>query len=220
MLTGKAKTDYQREYMRRRRAAAEATRIDAEFMSAVKNHDIREATEIALEQLRFIKHAELESSDAFKDMFLAFWKEYGDAVRITHPELLGELHKLLPAYRGGQMRAYRGDTFKNHKLRVYGASWTTSLEVATDFAIEHATWFRDGGVLLETVAPADAIICALCQFDDEFNEAEYVVNPHRLRDVRVVQRFSQNAAFDALARQREDEGEEGVRSRLASFYEP
>lgn len=204
------------------KAALTAThaRIDAEFMSAAKNHDVRGATERVLEKLSFTAQTELEPSDAFKNEFLAFWKEHGDAVRLAHPHLLSELHKFLPAYRGGQMRLYRGDTFKNYKRRVYGASWSASREVAMDFAIEHATWFEDGGVLLETVAPADAIVCALCQFDDEFNEAEYVVNPLHLRDVRAVQRFSYYAAFDARARWDKDEGEEGVRPRLASFYEP
>ncbi len=202
-----------------RERAAEAAQIDAEFESALKRHDVREAIETVMETLSFTAHTGFEPSDVFKNAFLAFWKEHGDAVRLSHPHLLSELHKLLPAYRGGQMRLYRGDTFRNYKRRVHGVSWSASREEATDFAIEHATWFKDGGVLLETVAPADAIVCALCEFDDEFNEAEYVVNPLRLQDVRMVRRFSYHAASDARARRNKDERDEGVRP-LASYYEP
>jgi hypothetical protein len=63
-------------------------------------------------------------------------------------------------------------------------------------------WLRDGAhlrdanksansVVLETIAPADAIVCAPGQIDDRYREQEIVVEPRRLGKVNVVERFEQ-----------------------------
>jgi hypothetical protein len=48
-----------------------------------------------------------------------------------------------------------------------------------------------GSVLLETLAPAEAIICAPALLDDRYGEKEYIVDRRRLTFVNVIDRFPQ-----------------------------
>jgi hypothetical protein len=48
---------------------------------------------------------------------------------------------------------------------------------------------RDGSQIIETLAPAKAIICAPALIDDDDGEAEYVVDWRRLRKVYVLECF-------------------------------
>ena len=43
-----------------------------------------------------------------------------------------------------------------------------------------------GSILLETMAPPEAIICAPAMFGDRYAEQEYVVDRRRLTGVKVV----------------------------------
>ena len=83
----------------------------------------------------------------------------------------------------------------NRQRRTYGVSWTESIEVARQYA-ERGLWrtFKGGSVLLEAMAPPEAIVCAPAMFEDPYAEQEYVVDRRRLTGVKVVQRFSQLGA--------------------------
>jgi hypothetical protein len=46
-----------------------------------------------------------------------------------------------------------------------------------------------GSVVLETLAPPNAIICAPALLDDRYAEEEYIVDRRRLTLVKVIDRF-------------------------------
>jgi hypothetical protein len=56
---------------------------------------------------------------------------------------------------------YRGDSWINRSRCTYGPSWATSIEVARTFAEGTGCTSVGGSVVLEAMAPADAIVCAL-----------------------------------------------------------
>ena len=133
-------------------------------------------------------------SEEIRTCFLWPWLTYGNALRNVVSDdkvLLNGLRALLPSYNGPPKRLYRGDSFYNRKRRTYGCSWSADKEVAEAFARGIYQTFNGGSVLLETVAPPAAIICAPSLIDDSYAEDEYVVDRRRLAHVRVIARFSQ-----------------------------
>jgi hypothetical protein len=65
----------------------------------------------------------------------------------------------MPGYKGEALRLFRGASALERRRRVYGISWTSSLSMAEDFAEGYRVW-STGRVVLETVAPPEAIIAA------------------------------------------------------------
>ena len=129
-----------------------------------------------------------------KEYFLQKWIRDGDAIRDEFRKdrfLLPVLRTLLPPYEGPAVRLYRGDSAFNRRRRSYGMSWSAHREVAERFALGIWRTFKGGSVLLETVAPPEAIICAVHLHDDNFKEAEYLVDRRRLPLVKVLARFSE-----------------------------
>ncbi len=65
--------------------------------------------------------------------FLRFWLRNGDAIRNEASDdliVLDALRVLLPAYEGGEVTLFRGETSSNLERRTYGMSWTPSRELA------------------------------------------------------------------------------------------
>ena len=109
-------------------------------------------------------------SAEFQSWCFQLWLCSGDHLRdLTNGAnvLAAGLRVLLPPYTGPALTIYRGDSWFNRCRRTYGLSWTTSIEVARHFASD-TMWrtFVGGSVLLETMAPADAIVCAPGLTDD------------------------------------------------------
>lgn len=134
-------------------------------------------------------------SAEFQSYCFDLWLRHGDHLRdLTNGAnvLAAGLRVLLPPYTGPTLMIYRGDSWFNRCRRTYGPSWTTSIEVARHFASD-TPWRTcvGGSVLLETMAPADAIVCAPGQIDNRYGEREIVVEPRRLGKVNVVERFEQ-----------------------------
>ena len=125
---------------------------------------------------------------------------------------------LLPPYRGPAVRLYRGAGACERRHHSYGMSWTTDATAAERFALVRQQQHWNGGsVVLETLAPAAAIICAVdyqkpftvetlnrhCpelspqeiqEFVDDpgfHNEREYIVDSRRLGAVNVIRRYAQ-----------------------------
>jgi hypothetical protein len=117
---------------------------------------------------------------------------------------------LMPRYRGPAVRLFRGAGAGERRRRSYGMSWSADVSIAERFARERQVW--DGGsVLLETLAPPAAIICAVTYpkpFTEEdiarirrehphshitefHEEREYVVDRRYLNSVTVVCRYPQ-----------------------------
>jgi hypothetical protein len=127
-----------------------------------------------------------------RDGFVWVWADLGDSLRAaaaTDLELINALRVLLPPYDGPALRLFRGDGAINRRRRAYGASWTTSPEVAEAFAVNRSVDYPDGTVLLETEAPAGAIISATWLLHNDYGEFEHVVDRRRLQRVRVLKRF-------------------------------
>jgi hypothetical protein len=80
------------------------------------------------------------------------------------------LRVLMPAYKGPEMKLYRGASALERRRRAYGASWTSSLSAAEKFAQDYRVW-PGGSVVLETVAAPEAIISAV-EYPPPLTEAE------------------------------------------------
>jgi hypothetical protein len=129
--------------------------------------------------------------------FLAFWKISGDSVRQgigNDIVLINALRCLLPPYEGPPMMLFRGDSLWNRRRRTYGVSWTAERAVAEAFANGLWRTCEGGSVVVQTEAPASAILARIPDGEDSYGEAEYLVDRRRLADVRVIERLSQKPA--------------------------
>lgn len=129
----------------------------------------------------------------FRSSFLAIWEAGGDHLRDLIDDdllLLNLLHRFLPPYTGPDVELFRGETAWNRRRRTYGMSWSADREAATCFALDLRSSGDGGSVLLRTMAPSDAIICAPHVLGARrAAEAEYIVDRRRLTDVTVLERF-------------------------------
>jgi hypothetical protein len=129
-------------------------------------------------------------SDGIHSAFLPIWIESKTLpLKVGHrPTLAAALRVLMPpSYNGPRLRLYRGATAGERRRRLYGFSWTTRIDVARNkFAAQYQDW--DGSVVLETVAPPDAILL-LREDEKYYDEGEVVIDPFKLSRVDVVERM-------------------------------
>lgn len=126
-----------------------------------------------------------------RNSFAETWVCWGDVLRDEINDdllLLSSLQLLLPSSAGSGVIVYRGDSAFNRQRRTYGMAWTSSLEVARDYAILW-TAHEGGSVLVKAFAPPEAIIYAPALEGNIYGEDEYIVDRRRLRDARVIERF-------------------------------
>jgi hypothetical protein len=116
--------------------------------------------------------------------------------------LASALRLLMPCdYSGEPVRLYRGTDWRERRHRRYGFSWTTDKAVARRFAERHAMAEAElgavapelarqlgGGVVLEALAPAEAILL-MREVEDYYDEGEIVVDPFKLGAVTVAERL-------------------------------
>ena len=184
-----------REERRRKRAAVTA------FVDAAVSGDptlLRESMEEI--ELNCAWHQTMRAvaktrniSEDIQHAFLLIWTIGGDHIRSEVGDdkvLIDALRKLVPPYKGPSRKLYRGDCFTNRKHRTYGLSWSAERDVAECFAHNIYQSFEGGSVLLETIAPLDAIICAVPADNSAHAvEEEYLVDRRRLTSVRVLERY-------------------------------
>jgi uncharacterized membrane protein YdbT with pleckstrin-like domain len=84
------------------------------------------------------------------------------------------------------MQLYRGTHSGERRRRLYGFSWTTSIEIARNFATP-PHWPGLHGVVLATTAPPGAIL-RVREEGGYYDEGEVIVDPFRLGKVTVVER--------------------------------
>ena len=153
--------------------------------------------------------------------FLPVWVQH-KMLSLTvgdHRALCDAARILLPRYQGPAVQLFRGAGAGERRRRIYGLSWTPDIAIAERSARERQRW--DGGsVLLETLAPPAAIICAV-EYPEPFtveelkrefpglsqrtietlagqgyhDEREYVVDRRRLGAVTVARRYTQTGAL-------------------------
>ncbi|ESY72790.1 hypothetical protein X743_14870 [Mesorhizobium sp. LNHC252B00] len=94
---------------------------------------------------------------------------------------------MLSAHQGEPIHLYRGASARERRSATYGFSWSTDLATARTFG-EH--WQRSvgGGVLLETFAPARAVLLVR-EIEGYYDEGEVVVDPYQLGPVKLVERL-------------------------------
>ena len=200
-------SDFHEAIRRERQEARAAARA---FVQACQDADLRAfgfAAEALFEsvggwRLACKAVARLEKIEpAIRRAFLEVWTEtkslpltIGDD-RVTRDAI----RILLPPYTGKQpVRLFRGTTFRERRRRTYGFSWSEDRATAERFAENHAHVAAElkrmqlghdplnlEAVLLETLAPPSAIICAPRHYD----EKEYLVDRRRLNVVTVARRW-------------------------------
>ena len=190
------------EQLRKERRAAKAA-ADT-LICAAETNDIEKFAE-ALEALeynsdgwkRVLRKAKTcKIHPDFRSTFLTLWEHAGDTLRskINNDLLLLDLlREFLPAYTGPALELFRGETAWNRRRRTYGMAWSADREAAACFAGHRDRRASMGGsVLVRTVAPSEAIICAPHVLGARRPaEAEYIVDRRRLTDVTVLERFAQ-----------------------------
>lgn len=151
-------------------------------------------------------------SDAIRAAFLNVWVESKRLpLRVGNRRVLADaLRLLMPGgYAGAPLRLYRGANWQERRRHRYGFSWTQQRETAHGFA-EHwahmppvayplvakygldpkeiARHWGGGGVVLETVAPAEAVLLVR-EKEGYYDEEEVVVDPFSLGPITVAERL-------------------------------
>lgn len=132
--------------------------------------------------------------------FLQVWIETKMlSLSVGHrPTLAKALRVLLPAGDSvpDPVRLYRGASALERRRRLYGFSWSKDAEVARGFA-EHWQKSENGGVILQTDAPAAAVLHARAA-EGYYDEGEVVVDPFKLGRVAVMERLPSTARSAAV----------------------
>jgi hypothetical protein len=151
--------------------------------------------------IAFRRVRQLESvPENIRHKFQLLWFEENTLWSDDKHALLDALHVLFVPYQGPAVRLFRGapaPEARSHKF--YRPSWTADIEEADSFA-RHKQIEFGGSVVLETLAPSDAIISApgvngiyLEDMSGQrlYDEREYIVDGRRLQRVTVVRRYPQ-----------------------------
>lgn len=163
----------------------------AEVSRAVIGLDLRGTWRPAF---RSIARLQLNPGLRFRRKALAWWIKHGDSIRCEVNDdclLIAGLRVLLPPYTGPAVTLYRGDSLYNRHHRTYGLSWSARRAVAESFARGIWRTFTGGSVLVQTSAPATAIVCRVGRASDNHQEAEYIVDRRRLEGVKAIARYPQ-----------------------------
>jgi len=136
-------------------------------------------------------------SDHAREAFLPIWIESGHHIRREVADdsiLLDALWKLLPAYEGPAVRLYRGEPWADFVGQRHGICWSSDPEAAEVYAKGLNAMYDGGGVLVETLAPASAVISRATIEGVNGWEFEYVIDRRYLTEIRELKRFPQITA--------------------------
>ena len=129
--------------------------------------------------------------DSFRENFHARIVESGFHFRESVQDqtmVIRAFRDLLPPYSGPSQKLYRGEIASKHERRDYGFSWTPLLRVAQRLFVERRQILNgEPGILLETIAPPEAIIAAPHPHSIYIGEYEYIVDPAALQEIRVIE---------------------------------
>jgi uncharacterized protein (UPF0548 family) len=127
-------------------------------------------------------------SNDIQKAFVNIWTQHKHLpLRVGHrPTMARALHVLLPKMKRIRkpIRLYRGAQPHERRSRLYGFSWTSDREIAERFAQGRRN--PDGAVVLETLANPDAVLHVRQNIEGYYEEAEHIIDPYKLTDVKVV----------------------------------
>jgi hypothetical protein len=152
--------------------------------------DVRSDRDALHVALRLLRRSGKAVHPAVQTHLAQTWQRMADTWRSSINDdrlLLDTLRLLLPTYSGPAIVVYRGDASASERDGRYGLCWSGDKEVARQHA--ENDWWREcegGSVLVEAYAPTEAVIHIL----EDRTEDEYVIDRRRLRDIRVLERFS------------------------------
>ena len=195
--------DAQRDEVAKRivdKGKAGATEAESYFTNAVeqcdkylmrRGLDVIEAT--GAQTGAFQRVAQLTAGHDIRKAFRSFWDVYGWTIRLKVADdaaVCDALWNLVASYDGPSMTLYRGELAAQHEMGIYGISWTTDIEVGRMFAGGRNCEPPDGGVVVESLVPAEAIISLPSRHSKYLQEYEVIVDPRGLNEVRALERFS------------------------------
>jgi hypothetical protein len=169
--------------------ACEAGDVAALYFAADQLNATMDSWRLAMLRVSRLKGV----SPEIRSAFLEIWVESKALpFKVGHRRtLVDALRILIPAtYDGPPLTLYRGASAGERRRRIYGFSWTTRFDIAREhFAVQRQTW--DGGsIVLETVAPSDAILLVR-EDENYYDEGEVVVDPFKLSRIRILERLPQ-----------------------------
>ncbi|WP_316203939.1 hypothetical protein [Bradyrhizobium sp. SZCCHNS3051] len=133
-------------------------------------------------------------TDQARQAFLPIWTESGHHIRREVGDdviLLDALWKLLPAYQGPAVQLFRGEPWPDFVAQQHGICWSSDPEAAEVYARGLNAMYDGGGVLIETLAPIEAIISRGATGGVNGWEAEYLIDRRYLPEIRQLRRFPQ-----------------------------
>jgi hypothetical protein len=141
----------------------------------------------AFQFLADVKHF----SDKARAAFLAIWTECGHHIRreVADDVVAGCSATSTSPYSGPSVRLYRGEPWKDFSVQRHGICWSSDQEAATIYARGLNAMAGGGGLLIETLAPTDAIIFKAATTGVCGWEFEYVVDRRRLVEIHQLFQF-------------------------------
>ena len=173
-------------------------RLPSRLLRAIENNDLISMPSL-LEQLKqhrtwteFFNYLQprLCISPEIKDLFHTHWTECGHIIRqcvANDVQLVVALKVVLPRYRGPELLLYRGESVERWKAGQLGLCWTTQQATAQIFACGLNAIEPYGGVMLSALAAEASIIASPGAHSNWLGEAEYVVDPSRLTEIKPLE---------------------------------
>ena len=130
-----------------------------------------------------------------EDLQVAFHREWtvrGHRIReaVNDDEAMARiLRRILPPYEGHPLTVYRGEQAARAERGEVGFNWAADRKVAEMFASGLCTLCPGGGVLLQAMAPVEALISGPSAHSAHLGENELVVDPSRLNGITTLARY-------------------------------
>ncbi|WP_341989195.1 hypothetical protein [Azorhizobium sp. AG788] len=125
----------------------------------------------------------------FRLCFRTAWSVRSHIIReiVDDDDLIrATLRILLPPYHGTAQTLYRGEQALRFRGGRLGFNWSSNKSTAEQFARGLCSDYEGGGILLTAFAPANAIFTGPGEHSNWMGEAEFIVDPTLLSDIREL----------------------------------
>lgn len=127
--------------------------------------------------------------ETIRALFHTRWHESHGKIRALVDDdhlLVDMLWIWLPRYEGPALILYRGENIDRCERGRIGTAWSVNEQKAEVFASAHNNDGK-GGVLLQTIAPAAAIIAGPSPHSERMGEHEFSVDPRKLEPGAITE---------------------------------